>query len=143
MAIGGHYAQAIAPTDDRDILLENALDLLTDGIALLGRDGRIVYVNEALRLLAERGNDFRIDRNAIQFSTSDRRGKFANAVRQIHAQAAFHADFAVTRESGLPPYTVSVRPLPRTGSGGRHPEAVAMLLIHDPLQRNSATKGML
>ena len=58
MAIGASYAQVIAPIDDRESLLENALDLLTDGIALLGRDGRIVYLNETLRMLAGRGCDF-------------------------------------------------------------------------------------
>jgi DNA-binding CsgD family transcriptional regulator len=144
MAIGGSYAQVIAPINDRESLLENALDLLTDGIALLGRDGRIVYLNETLRLLAGGASDFRIDRDTIEFSTADLRGKFANAVDRVHAPAAAspRTDFAVPRES-LPPYTVSVRPLPRAGTGGSHPHAVAMLLIHDPLQRNSATTGML
>jgi len=145
MAIGGSYVQVIAATDDRESLLENALDLLTDGIALLGRDGRIVYLNETLRLLAGRGSDFRIDGNTIEFSAPSPRGKFASAVDRVHAPAAspLRTDFAVPRESGQPPYTVSVRPLPRAGTGGSHPSAVAMLLIHDPLQRNSATTGML
>ena len=39
---------------NHESLFANALDLLVDGIALLGRDGRIVYVNEALRTLAAR-----------------------------------------------------------------------------------------
>ena len=145
MAIGGSYAQVITSIDDRESLLENALDLLTDGIALLGRDGRIVYLNATMRLLAGRGNDFRVDRNTIEFSTADLRGRFASAVHRVHAPAAspLRTDFAVPRESGLPPYTVSVRPLPRAGTGRSHPDAVAMLLIHDPLQRNSATTGML
>ena len=38
--------------DASETLFANALDLLVDGIALLRRDGGIVYVNEALRLLA-------------------------------------------------------------------------------------------
>ena len=145
MASSGSYAEAVAEIDDRESLLENAFDLLTDGIALLSRDGRIVYLNETLRRLAERGNDFRIGRNTIEFSEPDLRGRFASAVDRVHAPAAsaFRTDFAVPRESGLPPYTVSVRPLPRAGTGGSHPDAVAMLLIHDPLQRNSATTGML
>jgi DNA-binding CsgD family transcriptional regulator len=145
MASSGSYAEAVAAIDDRESLLENAFDLLTDGIALLSRDGRIVYLNETLRRLAECGNDFRIGRNTIEFSEPDLRGRFASAVDRVHAPAAsaFRTDFAVPRESGLPPYTVSVRPLPRAGTGGSHPDAVAMLLIHDPLQRNSATTGML
>jgi DNA-binding CsgD family transcriptional regulator len=145
MASSGSYPQAIAAIDDRESLLENAFDLLTDGIALLSRDGTIVYLNETLRLLAGRGTDFRVDRNTIEFSTADLRGRFASAVDCVHAPAAGppRTDFAVPRESGLPPYTVSVRPLPRAGTGGSHPDAVAMLLIHDPLQRNSATTAML
>jgi DNA-binding CsgD family transcriptional regulator len=142
MASSGSYAEAI---DDRESLLENAFDLLTDGIALLSRDGRIVYLNETLRRLAERGSDFRIGRNTIEFSEPDLRGRFASAVDRVHAPtaSALATDFAVPRESGLPPYTVSVRPLSRAGTGDSHPDAVAMLLIHDPLQRNSATTGML
>ncbi len=88
MASSGSYAEAIAAIDDRESLLENAFDLLTDGIALLSRDGRIVYLNETLRRLAECGNDFRIGRNTIEFSEPDLRGRFASAVDRVHAPAA-------------------------------------------------------
>lgn len=128
---------------------ENALDLLTDGIALLRRDGGLVYVNEALRMLAARGREFRIDRGAIEFSTSDLRGRFAAALGAIgHLQdpsaAAPPTDFAVPRDHGLPACTVSVRPLMRDRSKmAGNPDAVAMLLVHDPLQRNFAAIEML
>jgi DNA-binding CsgD family transcriptional regulator len=50
----------------------------------------------------------------------------------------------VPREQGLPAYTVSVRPLVRgQAQASRHPEAVAMLLIHDPLDRKLAASRML
>ena len=132
----------------RENLFASALDLLADGIALLGRDGGIVYVNEALRMLAARGSDFRIERNAIEFSSADSRGRFAaalGAARRVHEPAtAFRpADFAVPRDNGLPPYTVSVRPLPRAGLPTAHPSAVAMLLVHDPLQRTLSAGRML
>jgi DNA-binding CsgD family transcriptional regulator len=48
----------------------------------------------------------------------------------------------VPRE-GLPPYTVSVRPLLHAGSEPTHPEAAVMLLVHDPLQQNLAAGRML
>jgi DNA-binding CsgD family transcriptional regulator len=132
----------------RENLFASALDLLADGIALLGRDGGIVYVNEALRMLAARGSDFRIERNAIEFSSADSRGRFAaalGAARRVQELAtAFRpADFAVPRDNGLPPYTVSVRPLPRAGQPTARPSAVAMLLVHDPLQRTLSAGRML
>ncbi len=95
----------------RDNALENALDLLADGIALLGLDGRIVYANEALRLLLSQQSDVRVVRNAIEFATSDLRLRFAAALRAVarsHDPAASSTptDFAVPRDDGLPPYTV-------------------------------------
>jgi DNA-binding CsgD family transcriptional regulator len=132
----------------RENLFENAFDLLADGIALLRRDGGIVYTNEALRMMAARGSDFRIDRNAIEFSTSDLRGRFAVALgamqRSHDADVALLAtDFAVPRDNGRPPYTVSVRPLARAGEETAHPDAAALLLVHDPLECNLATGRML
>jgi DNA-binding CsgD family transcriptional regulator len=137
---------------DRENALEDALDLLADGIALLRRDGRIVYVNQALRALAAGGRDFRIDGDTIEFSTQDLRGRFAAAFGAVArtqdpsasaSAAAGPADFAVPRE-GLPAYTVSVRPLVRgrTQTSGKA-DAVAMLLVHDPLHRHLAASSLL
>jgi DNA-binding CsgD family transcriptional regulator len=130
-------------------VLEDALDLLADGVALLRRDGGIVYANEALRILAARGSDFRVDRKAVEFPTTDLRNRFAaalSAVQRIEDPAAAFGltDFAVPRDNGLPPFTVSLRPLTRTRADATHsPDAVAMLLIHDPLLKNSVICRML
>jgi DNA-binding CsgD family transcriptional regulator/PAS domain-containing protein len=134
---------------DRENALENALDLLTDGIALLRRDASIVYVNEALRNLAAHGHDFRIDCNAVEFASPDLRSRFAaalSAVAQVGDSSATTdpIDFAVPRDQGLPAYTVSVRPLMRTRTRAvASTDAVAMLLVHDPLQQNFAACRML
>jgi DNA-binding CsgD family transcriptional regulator/PAS domain-containing protein len=132
---------------DRENALENALDLLADGIALLRRDASIVYVNEALRNLAAHGHDFRIDRNAVEFASPDLRSRFAaalSAVTQVGDPSATTdpIDFAVPRDQGLPAYTVSVRPLMRTRTVAGT-DAVAMLLVHDPLQQNFAACRIL
>jgi DNA-binding CsgD family transcriptional regulator/PAS domain-containing protein len=149
-----HFQRAYAmrkmlgtPAPTREDLFENALDLLSDGIALLRKDGGIVFLNEALQHLAARNRDFRIDRSTIEFATPDLRSRFAaalGAVQRIHhPDAAFRAtDFAVPRE-GLPPYTVSVRPLLRSGGETTHADVAAMLLVHDPLQQNLAAGKML
>jgi DNA-binding CsgD family transcriptional regulator len=134
---------------EREAALEDALDLLTDGIALLRKDGRIVYANHALRALAAGGHDFRIDRDVVEFATPDLRSRFTGALGAVvqirDPQAASHrTDFAVPRDHGLPAYTVSVRPLMRDwpqASGETH--AMAMLLIHDPLQRNATASVLL
>jgi len=137
-------AQAI----DRDTLFETALDLLNDGIALLRRDGRLVYVNETLRLLAARETGFRIHRNSVEFSTPTSRSRFAaalGAVDRVQDPSAtfLPTDFAVFREDGLPPYTVSVRPLRARRDTTQNPDAVAMLLVHDPLLRHLSAGGIL
>jgi len=133
---------------DRDTLFETALDLLNDGIGLLRRDGCLVYVNETLRLLAARAKGFRIDRNAMEFATPDLRRRFAAALGAIErvedpSAALLPTDFAVSREDGLPPFTVSVRPLRARRKTTQDPDAVAMLLVHDPLLRHLSAGRML
>ena len=132
----------------RERLFEDALDLLNDGIALLRHDGGIVYVNEALRLLAARGKDLRIDRHTIEFTSSELRSRFAAALGAVEriedpSGAFVAADFAVPREDGVPPYTVSVRPLRGRMTDAGNADAVAMLLVHDPLQNHHTTGWML
>jgi PAS domain S-box-containing protein len=142
------YAHAVEKIyASRQDLYESALDLLADGIALLKRDGAILYVNDALRRLAAAGSEIRIERNAIEFTSPDLRSRFAQAMGAVErmrdpdlSQPAI--DFAVPREDGQPPYTVSVRPLSR-GKDADHPDAAAMLLVHDPSQQSLAAARLL
>jgi DNA-binding CsgD family transcriptional regulator len=85
----------------------------------------------------------------IEFSTSELRGRFAAALSAVArvqdpSAAANATDFAVPRDSGLPAYTVSVRPLMRARTQTADTaDAAAMLLVHDPLQQNFAAIQML
>jgi DNA-binding CsgD family transcriptional regulator len=78
----------------------------------------------------------------IEFATPDLRHRFAAALVAVERDPEFITDFAVAREDGRSPYTVSVRPLLRAGEE-THPDATAMLLVHDPLQPNLATARIL
>ena len=132
----------------RNDILENALHLLADGVALLRADGKLVYANEALRKMASRGPGFSIARGALEFSSAVVRGRFdaaLNATRHIldPSRDTGLTDFAVPRDDGLPPCTVSVRPLLREKSQIADNTATMMVLVHDPLDRNLAAGRML
>ena len=127
---------------------ERALDLLNDGIALLRRDGSVLYVNTALRSFAARETDFRLSHEAIAFTSPALRGRLAaamDAVTRIVDPSSAHlaTDFAVPRADGLPPYTVSLRPLRGQADRADARDAVTMLLVHDPLQRQISIGCML
>jgi DNA-binding CsgD family transcriptional regulator len=128
----------------REELFESALDLLGDGIAFLRQDGSIVFANNALRALASHGKDFCIDRNIVRFSAPELRSRLAAALVAIRRRPGARLptlDFAIERESGFPPCTISVRPLPGQ-MDERCVGAVAMLMVHDPA-RNRASNGRI
>lgn len=132
----------------RDNAFENALDLLNDGVALLRRDGSVVYINTALRAFAARETDFQLSRDAVAFTSPGPRSRLAaafDAIAGIEDPSAVHraTDFAVTRDDGRPPYTISLRPLRGHADRGNVADAVTMLLVHDPLQRQIAVGRML
>jgi DNA-binding CsgD family transcriptional regulator len=129
-------------------LLESALDWLTHGVALLRADGTIVYVNETLRSLAQRGDGFRIVSRAIEFAEPNARRRFGEALGAIErlGDPAFDArptDFPVARSDENPAYIVSLRPIVRGQTPTRYAGAKVMLLISDPLRRNIAGSQML
>jgi DNA-binding CsgD family transcriptional regulator len=150
-----HFQQAndtamrLKAAGDRQDILENALDWLADGVALIRADGQVVHANDALRALALRGDAFRIDNGAIEFCAPDIRRRFATALDAIGRlrDLSFEApstDFVAPRAGGKPGYTVSVRPLVHAETREiRNGNAVAMVFMRDPLERTSAAGAML
>jgi DNA-binding CsgD family transcriptional regulator len=149
-----HYQRAhdvalrLQTAGDRSGVLENTLDWLADGVALLRADGTIVFINEALRSLAQRGDGFRIAGRAIEFATAEARRRFEGALSTIArvgdpSRDAGVMDFPAPRAGDLPAYIVSVRPLVRGNVRPSESHADVLLLVRDPLWRNAATGRML
>jgi DNA-binding CsgD family transcriptional regulator len=130
-------------------LLENAFNWLADGVALLRADGSILYVNETLCALAQRGDAFRIAGRTFSFGAPVVRRRFEAALGAIGRLGdpscdVRPTDFPVPRSDGLPAYIVSVRPLV-CGEirAPRDTDAEVILLVRDPLYRNIATSQLL
>jgi DNA-binding CsgD family transcriptional regulator len=131
------------------MVLENALGWLADGVALLRADGNIVYANETLRALAQRGDGFRIAGRTIEFGTPDARRRFEAALGAVErvgdlSRDAGVTDFPVIRSHGMPAYIVSVRPL--VCGEMRAPwdtGADVIMFVRDPLCRNVASSQFL
>ena len=134
---------------ERGGILENALEWLTYGVALLRADGEVVYANNTLRALAERGDGFRIADRAIEFTEPTARRCFEAALGAVErigdpTRDAGLDDFLAPRGEEKAAYTVSVRPLVRDESRTmQRVDATIMVLVRDPLFRNSATNRVL
>ena len=124
-----------------------ALDWLSDGVALLQADGRLLHANKTLQAIARRDDGIRIRRGSIEVSDPTGRAQFASAIDAVektrNGVAEGDCDIAVPRQAGAPPYIVSVRPLARTASEQHRSKAGIIVFVHDPLQRNVAAARML
>jgi len=129
--------------------LENALNWVADGVALLRADGNIVYANDTMLAFAQRRDGFRIAGSTIEFLEAEARRRFAAAIGAItqlgnQSSDAIPTDFAAARDNEMPAYIVSIRPLIGAQSRMATPEqAVVMVFIRDPLQRNAGTTKIL
>jgi DNA-binding CsgD family transcriptional regulator len=127
-------ATRLRATRDSARSLEQALEWLSDGVALLKRDGQITYANMAFEAIAQRSDGLRVARGAIEFATAEPRARFAAALGSIaggKVQLASQSDFFAPRSRGAPPYVVSLRPIAASRHDAR--DAVAIVFVRDPL----------
>jgi len=141
-------ATRLIKAGDRRGVLENALEWLADGVALLRADGNVVYANDTLRTFAQRNDGFRIAGRAIEFIAPEVRRRFEVALGAVERIGdptcdVHSTDFPVPRNGGMPAYIVSLRPLARGETLAPRARADVMLLVRDPLWRNTATSRML
>jgi len=120
--------------------LEQGLHWLPDGVVLVGSDGVASYLNEAALDLLRRRDGIHLGHGRLGFQDTEARGRYETMLSSVQALAAGdHAapaggDFPVRRPSGLPPYMVSVRPIPTAGLApldfaGR---PMALVFVRDP-----------
>jgi DNA-binding CsgD family transcriptional regulator len=126
---------------------ERTLDWLTDGAALICKDSRVLYANEALQAIARRGDGVRIAGGAIEFAAPQAQARFAAALADIcrldggDPGALQQVDFPVPRTTAAPAYIASLRPV--AGAIRRRSDAVAIVFVRNPLGRNAAGAAML
>lgn len=141
--------QRIRIADDHRVALENALNWVADGVALLRADGEIVYASDIIQALARRGDGFRIINRSIEFAETQARRCYAAAISAVAragnpSSDAIPTDFAAARSGGVPAYIVSVRPILGVQMHVRVRErASIMVFIRDPLWRNAANGKIL
>jgi DNA-binding CsgD family transcriptional regulator len=121
---------------------EHVLDWLSDGVATVRSDGRMIHANEAFQAIARRGDGIRIRRGVVEFASGAPRERFATALAAVarlragQAESGAPADFGLPRDGGGMPYIVSVRPLPRGERGANAgAAAAAIVFVHDPQAR--------
>jgi DNA-binding CsgD family transcriptional regulator len=143
-------ARRLKGAGDAHHALERALDWLADGVALVRADGAVVYVNEAFQAITRRDDGVALRKGALEFAAAEARAKFEAAIGatfRLHGsgvQTLGSGDFPIARSSSTPAYLASVRPLfDRTRSGRAGARALAIVLIRDPLGRNTAAGAMM
>jgi DNA-binding CsgD family transcriptional regulator len=129
--------------------LQQMLEWLSDGVALVRSDGTVVYANGALRAFAAAGDGLALARGAIEFDAPRARARLAAAIGTARrlgnaADAPPIVDFAVARPSGAPPYLVSVRPVMGGAEGPwSDTRAIAAVFVRDLLQRHRTETRVL
>jgi DNA-binding CsgD family transcriptional regulator len=131
------------------------LDALTQGVAVLSAEGRLVLANAALQAMAAREDGFTLDRQGIFCAGAGARHAVTGAVNAAQAAASGKVrllpdagSFAIPRPSGAPPWLVQALPLrqkdgecgfaslPRRFTG-------VLLLVIDTSRRQAPSQGLL
>lgn len=118
-----------------------AFEMLADGVALVRSDGTILHANKALQSIFRQGDGLGIAQNGtLEISEPAVRRKYEKAIasscriRNGEIRNKDKAEFPVPRPSEAPAYIVFVSPVFRRASKGQ--QAVAIIFVRDPLQRN-------
>jgi len=114
--------------------LVSALDVLPDGIAILGRGGRVIHLNPAAEAVVASGDGLCVESGhltAVVARTDKVLGRVVQQVNGDESTVATGGCVAVSRPSGRRPYVVRVIPLSSGDSFGLV-SPTALVVIVDP-----------
>jgi len=134
--------RSFAQLDARTAGLEAAVDRLAAGIIILDAGGGGLFVNRAMRAIAERGDGLSLDRNGLPLPLAhDARLRLSGLIRDVAGGGAGGLA-TVPRSGGGRPYAVLVAPSPPPVAEGvwdRLGRPRILVLVHDPAAGHSAT----
>jgi hypothetical protein len=138
--------RAFSRVDAKNLGLEATVDRLRAGIVLLDRDGVALFINTAMRAVAQRGDGFALDRSGCPLPAGIEARRRFDALLEDVAGGGGGGILTVQRASGARDYVVLIAPAPpstaqsdweRQGPGG------AMVLVHDPEAQPSGMADIL
>jgi DNA-binding CsgD family transcriptional regulator/PAS domain-containing protein len=129
--------------------LDQVINSLSDGVALLGADGGLLHANAALTAIAAAGDGIRLSSRGLDFNSPAERAKMDAALGALAGPRRGDAsktwlNFCVPRPSGAPAYLVSVRPI--VGEFRKHRlrlGAAMLVFIRDSQLRNPSEASIL
>ncbi len=128
---------------------EQSFEWLDDGVALVRRDGRIVFCNSVFASIAASNDGIRIDKGTMVFDARGAQQCFDTALASLNRlddgdiRASAITDFPVARRLSAAAYIVSLRPLGASGKSLAPRDATVIVFIRDPLARSAATLRLL
>ena len=112
-----------------------AIDLMSDGIVVVGRDARVIHLNKAAGAIVAAGDGLSVRSGRLSASGADTDAKLNRVVHEALAGDSLGlptgACLAVSRSSGRRPYVVRVIPLDCEEWGGGT-SATALIVLADP-----------
>ena len=121
--------------------LQRALDWLSDGVALVDADRRLLYANEAFVTIVHGGDAIVLREGHVDLADMLLRRRFAAAIARTCAtdEIGARADFRVQRRRNAIAYLVSIRPLCERGGIAQ----ASVIFVHDPVASGSCGARLL
>jgi hypothetical protein len=138
--------RAFLPLEAKSASLQDMVDRLSAGVALLDASGTALFINHAMCVIAARGDGFSLSRAGRPIPANAKaRSRFDGLLKSV-MQGDAGGSLAVPRSTGIRPYAVLVAPSPRSFAERireRRLPACAIVLVHDPAAQQLSDPQLL